>query len=81
MPNQPPAHTCLVASPLRSALVHAHTSPRQQVLAEPAWAKRLSDEDRRGSTALFWSHGNPYGTFRPDMDKRLDPAPLTVPGV
>ena len=23
-------------------------------------------------TALFWSNVNPYGTFRLDMDKRLD---------
>ncbi|MFE5029109.1 hypothetical protein ACFRAO_38930 [Streptomyces sp. NPDC056656] len=42
------------------------------VLTEPAWAKKLSDEDRRGLTALFWSNVNPYGTFRLDMDKRLD---------
>jgi hypothetical protein len=26
----------------------------QQVLAEPTWASRLTDEDRRGLTALFW---------------------------
>ncbi|MFB7998835.1 hypothetical protein ACFC4G_39165 [Streptomyces sp. NPDC056002] len=44
----------------------------QQILAEPAWAKKLSDEDRRGLSALFWSNVNPYGTFRLDMDKRLD---------
>ncbi|MCX4789800.1 MULTISPECIES: hypothetical protein [unclassified Streptomyces] len=44
----------------------------QQVLVEPAWAKKLTDEDRRGLTALFWSNVNPYGTFRLDMDKRLD---------
>ncbi|MFI6744178.1 hypothetical protein ACIBI9_65940 [Nonomuraea sp. NPDC050451] len=44
----------------------------QQVLAEPAWAKKLADEDRRGRTALFWSNVNPYGTFRLDMNKRLD---------
>jgi hypothetical protein len=29
-------------------------------------------KDRRGLTALFWSNVNPYGTFRLDMDKRLD---------
>jgi hypothetical protein len=52
----------------------------QQVPAEPAWAKRLTDEDRRGLTALFWSNINPYGTFRLDMDKRLDLVPVTVPG-
>ncbi|MER7694707.1 hypothetical protein [Streptomyces sp. NPDC097610] len=44
----------------------------QQVLPEPAWANNLSDEVRRGLTALFWSNVNPYGTFRLDMDKRLD---------
>ncbi|MFE4177571.1 hypothetical protein ACFRR7_36980 [Streptomyces sp. NPDC056909] len=49
-----------------------HTLLVQQVLAELAWASRLSDEDRRGLTALFWSNVNPYGTFRLDMNKRLD---------
>jgi hypothetical protein len=44
----------------------------QQVLPEPEWAKRLSNEDRRGLTALFWPNINPYGTFRLDMDKRLN---------
>ncbi|MEU6996087.1 Tn3 family transposase [Streptomyces sp. NPDC046465] len=33
---------------------------------------RCSTTDRRGLTALFWSNVNPYGTFRLDMDKRLD---------
>ncbi|MGX1025334.1 hypothetical protein RKD38_000015 [Streptomyces ambofaciens] len=52
----------------------------QQVLADPKWAKKLTDEDRRGLTALFWSNVNPYGTFRLDMDKRLDLAlPIAVP--
>ncbi|MFF9512504.1 hypothetical protein ACF1BU_38225 [Streptomyces sp. NPDC014724] len=36
-------------------------------MAEPAWASRLGDEDRRGLTALFWSNVNPYGTFRLDL--------------
>ncbi|WTD39841.1 transposase (plasmid) [Streptomyces sp. NBC_01643] len=52
--------------------MHVNTLLVQQVLAEPAWAKKLSDEDRRGLTALFWSNVNPYGTFRLDMNKRLD---------
>jgi hypothetical protein len=39
----------------------------------------VSDEDRRGLTAaLFWSNVNPYGTFRLDMDKRLDLGPATA---
>ncbi|GHI10200.1 hypothetical protein Scel_85210 [Streptomyces cellostaticus] len=57
---------------LQSSLVHINTLLLQRVLAEPAWAKKLSDEDRRGLTALFWSNINPYGTFRLDMEKRLD---------
>ncbi|UBI36561.1 MULTISPECIES: Tn3 family transposase [Streptomyces] len=44
---------------LQSALVHVHTLLVQQALAEPAWAKKPSDEDRRGLTALFWSNVNP----------------------
>lgn len=39
---------------------HVNTLLIQQVLAEPAWASRLSEEDRRGLTALFWSNVNPY---------------------
>ncbi|WP_331744008.1 transposase (plasmid) [Streptomyces sp. NBC_00873] len=63
---------------LQSALVHVNTLLVQQVLAEPAWAKKLSDEDRRGLTALFWSNVNPYGTFRLDMSKRLDLGPAAA---
>ncbi|WSM52212.1 transposase [Streptomyces sp. NBC_01707] len=59
-------------APLQSSLVHVNTLLLQQVLAEPKWANRLSVEDRRGLTALFWSNINPYGTFRLDMDRRLD---------
>jgi hypothetical protein len=33
---------------------------------------RLTAEDRRALSALFWSHVNPYGRFLLDMDKRLD---------
>ena len=49
---------------LQSALVHVNTLLVQRVLAEPAWADRLTDDDRRGLTPLFWSNINPYGTFR-----------------
>lgn len=72
-PGKEHAETSMLALHLlQSALVHVNTLLVQQVLAEPAWAKKLSDEDRRGLTALFWSNVNPYGTFRLDMDKRLD---------
>lgn len=53
---------------LQFAPVHVNTLLLQQVLPEPARAKKLTDENRRGLTALFWSNINPYGTFRLDMD-------------
>ena len=44
----------------------------QRVLDEPAHAGRLTAADRRALSPLYWSHVNPYGTFRLDMDRRLD---------
>ncbi|GGN56904.1 hypothetical protein GCM10011579_018570 [Streptomyces albiflavescens] len=80
-PDKEHAETSMLALHLlQSALVHVNTLLLQQVLAEPAWAKKLSDEDRRGLTALFWSNINPYGTFRLDTDSRLElPLAATVP--
>jgi hypothetical protein len=57
---------------LQAALVHVNTLLVQRVLSEPACAQRLTDEDRRGLTALFWSNVRPYGSFDLDMDRRLD---------
>ncbi|MFE4924306.1 Tn3 family transposase [Streptomyces sp. NPDC056661] len=73
-PDKEHAETSMLALHLlQSALVHVNTLLLQHVLAEPAWALRLTNEDRRGLTALYWSNINPYGTFRLDMNKRLDP--------
>ena len=57
---------------LQSALVHLNTLLVQHVLAEPTWTSRLTDDDRRGLTPLFWSNINPYGTFHLDMTTRID---------
>jgi hypothetical protein len=57
---------------LQSALVHLNTLLVQRVLDDPTWSGRLTDDDRRGLTPLFWSNINPYGTFHLDMTKRLD---------
>ena len=69
---------------LQSALVHVNTLLIQQVLAEPKWADRLTDADRRGLSPLFWTHVNPYGRFELDMSSRLDlattPVVAVVPG-
>ena len=57
---------------LQSSLVFINTQLLQAVLRDPAWAGKLTEEDRRALSPLFWSHVNPYGRFRLDMDTRLD---------
>lgn len=57
---------------LQSALVHVKTLLIQEVLADPKWADRLTDADRRALSPLFWTHVNPYGRFELDMNSRLD---------
>jgi hypothetical protein len=58
----------------------ANTQLIQAVLRDPAWAAKLTEEDRRGLSPLFWSHVNPYGRFRLDMDRRLDLTAALGPG-
>ncbi|GAA2271546.1 Tn3 family transposase [Kitasatospora sp. NPDC001175] len=66
---------------LQSALVHVNTLLVQQVLAEPKWAERLTEADRRALSPLFWTHVNPYGRFELDMNSRLDLGPVaSIPG-
>lgn len=55
---------------LQSALVHV-TLLVQQVLADPKWAEKLSDADRRALSPLFWTHVNRYGRFELEMNSRL----------
>jgi len=38
----------------------------------------MGADERRGLSPLFWTHINPYGQFRLDMNTRLD---LTAPCV
>jgi hypothetical protein len=53
----------------------------QRVLADPKWAGKLTEADRRALSPLFWSHVNPYGRFELDMNSRLDlDLASTVPG-
>ncbi|GAA2678379.1 hypothetical protein GCM10010412_061490 [Nonomuraea recticatena] len=33
------------------------------VLRDPQWAGKLTEEDRRALSPLFWAHVNPYGRF------------------
>jgi TnpA family transposase len=60
---------------LQSSLVLVNTLIIQQILAEPEWAKRLTDRDKKALNALIWAHINPYGTFHIDMNNHLDLSP------
>jgi TnpA family transposase len=60
---------------LQSCLVYVNTLMVQEVLAEPKWYNRMTEEDWRGLTPLFYLHINPYGRFDLDMESRL---PLAV---
>ncbi len=64
--------TMLALHLLQSALVYINTIFLQRVLARPEWADRLTEEDRRALTPLFWAHVNPYGSFRLEMDRHID---------
>jgi hypothetical protein len=46
--------------PAPSSLVFINTQLLQAILRDPAWAGKLTGEDRRGLSPLFWSHVNPY---------------------
>ena len=43
----------------------------QEVLAEGEWTARMTKEDYRGLTPLFYGHVNPYGILQLDMTERL----------
>ena len=44
----------------------------QDILAESAWAERLTAEDKRGVNPLFTSNMTPYGEVKLNMTSRLD---------
>ncbi len=56
---------------LQSCLVYVNTLMVQEVLSEPKWYDRMTEEDWRGLTPLFYLHINPYGRFDLDMNSRL----------
>jgi TnpA family transposase len=56
---------------LQICMVYVNTLMLQEVLAEPVWAAPMTEEDRRGLTPLFYTHVNPYGEFKLDMEERI----------
>jgi TnpA family transposase len=53
---------------VQMSLVYVNTLMIQQVLTESAWHSRLNANDLRGITPLIYSHVNPYGSFRLDLN-------------
>lgn len=56
---------------LQSCLVYVNTLMIQEVLSEPEWMNMMKPDDLRALTPLIWTHVNPYGTFRLNLDERL----------
>jgi TnpA family transposase len=56
---------------LQSCLVYVNTLMIQEVLSESEWIKMMKPDDLRALTPLIWSHVNPYGTFRLNLNERL----------
>jgi len=56
---------------IQNSLVYVNTLMLQHVLNQPEWHDRITDDDWRGLTPLFYKHVNPYVTFQLNMDSRL----------
>jgi TnpA family transposase len=56
---------------LQISLVFINTLLIQRVLADPKQFQKMKQEDWRALTPLIYSHVNPYGMFRLDMNERM----------
>jgi len=57
---------------LQASLVYVNSRMIQSVVSEPAWLKRMTEEDYRGLTPLIYSHVNPYGRFDLNLSDHID---------
>jgi TnpA family transposase len=56
---------------LQNSLVYINTLMLQSVLSYPQWDNKLTGEDKRAITALFYEHINPYGLLIIDLNQRI----------
>jgi TnpA family transposase len=56
---------------LQICLVYVNTLMIQSVLTREDWQQQLTETDRRAITPLIFSHVNPYGTFKLDLQERI----------
>lgn len=62
---------------LQICLVYINTLMIQSILSQKHWQNRLTTIDKRAITPLIFSHVNPYGTFKLDLNERI--AQLSYP--
>ena len=56
---------------LQVCMVYINTLIIQEILSDPAWANKLTPEDKRALAPLIHAHINPYGLFPLDLYQRL----------
>ena len=56
---------------LQNCLVYINTIMLQTILSDRGWYNVMTPEDFRALTPLIYTHVNPYGTFRLNMNERL----------
>jgi TnpA family transposase len=63
--------TMLCLHLLQNSLVYINTLMLQSILSHPQWSGKLTREDKRAITPLFYGHVNPYGLILIDLDQRI----------
>jgi TnpA family transposase len=63
--------TMLSLQLLQNSLIYVNTLLLQQVLAKSYFFERMTTADWRGLTPLFYTHINPYGSFKLDLNQRI----------
>ena len=56
---------------LQVCIVYINTLIIQELLSDPAWANKLTPEDKGALTLLIYTYINLYGLFPLDLYKRL----------
>jgi len=56
---------------IQNCMVYVNTLLIQDILSDEEWFNIMEKEDFRAITPLIYSHVNPYGNFKLDMDKRI----------
>jgi hypothetical protein len=57
---------------VQASIADLNTILIQIVMRDPKWQKKLTPVDRRGLSALFWTHVNLYGRLELDMSRHLN---------